>query len=215
MTRPFPLVLSAPSGGGKTTVARALLARRDDVGYSVSCTTRPPRAGEVDGEAYHFLTTEDFEAEIAAGSFAEFAQVHGRWYGTRAAELRRVMAGGRHVILDIDVQGAEQIAAAFPDAVLVFLLPPSGETLLARLTGRNTDDRAAILRRMRNALEELRHVTRYHYVVVNDDLEQTIRRVGAILDAEVVRHARHEALDDRLAGLMSDLEQRLRAFAHS
>jgi len=197
VTRPFPLVLSAPSGGGKTTVARALLARRDDVGYSVSCTTRPPRAGEVDGEAYHFLTTEAFEAEIAAGGFAEFAQVHGRWYGTRAAELRRVMAGGRHVILDIDVQGAEQIAAAFPDAVLVFLLPPSGETLLARLTGRNTDDRAAILRRMRN------------------DLEQTIRRVGAILDAEVVRHARHEALDDRLAGLMSDLEQRLRAFAHS
>ena len=215
MTRPFPLVLSAPSGGGKTTVARALLDRRTDVGYSVSCTTRAPRAGEVEGESYHFLSTEAFESEIAAGAFAEFAQVHGRWYGTRVRELQRVMDGGRNVLLDIDVQGAEQIARAFPDAVLVFLLPPSGETLLARLAGRNTDDKATILRRMRNALEELRHVARYHYVVVNDDLELTIRRVSAILDAEVVRHARHEALDDRLAGLMHDLEQRLHAFAHS
>ncbi|MCU0623968.1 MAG: guanylate kinase [Gemmatimonadaceae bacterium] len=213
--RPFPLVLSAPSGGGKTTVARALLTRRDDVGYSVSCTTRAPRPGEVDGEAYHFLSTEAFEAEIAAGAFAEFAQVHGRWYGTLTRELERVMAGGKHVILDIDVQGAEQIARAVPEAVLVFLLPPSGETLLARLTGRNTDDKATILKRMRNALEELRHVSRYHYVVINDDLEHTIRRVGSILDAEVVRHARHEALDDRLAGLMHDLERRLQTFAHS
>lgn len=215
MSRPFPLVLSAPSGGGKTTVARALLARRPDVGYSVSCTTRAPRAGEVDGESYHFLSREQFEQEIAAGAFAEFAEVHGRWYGTLSRELQRVMDGGRHVIMDIDVQGAEQIARAFPEAVLVFLLPPSGETLLTRLAGRKTDDKPTILRRMRNALEELRHVARYHYVVVNDDLEHTIQRVSSILDAEVVRHGRVEALDDRLAGLMHDLEQRLHAFAHS
>jgi guanylate kinase len=215
ISRPFPLVLSAPSGGGKTTVAKALLERRPDVGYSVSCTTRAMRAGETDGVSYHFLGTEAFEQEIATGGFAEWAEVHGRFYGTRKAELTRVLDSGRHVILDIDVQGAEQIARAFPDAVLVFLIPPSAEILVSRLEGRATEDRATVQRRMRNALEELRHVGRYDYVVVNDDLTTTIERVDAILDAETVRHDRLHALDDRLAQLMRGLEQHLTTTAHA
>jgi guanylate kinase len=210
---PFPLVLSAPSGGGKTTVARRLLETRRDVGYSISATTRPPRVGEVDGEHYHFLSAEAFAEKVARREFAEWAEVHGRRYGTLKSEMRRVMDAGRHVLMDIDVQGAAQIANAFPDAVLVFLLPPSAEVLVQRLTGRNTEAREAVLRRMRNALEELRHVARYHYVVVNDDLDETVRLIGAILDAEVVRHHRHVALDDRLAGLMAQLEQQMHQLA--
>jgi guanylate kinase len=206
---PFPLVLSAPSGGGKTTVARELLKRRADVGYSVSCTTRAPRPGEVDGEHYHFLTPSAFEAELAAGAFAEWADVHGHRYGTLKRELQRVLTGGKHVILDIDVQGAEQIATAFPDSVLVFLLPPSAQTLMSRLTGRQTEDTATIQRRLRNALDELRHVAEYHYVVVNDNLEHTIERVSSILDAEVVRHHRVVALEEQLVTLMEQLEQHL------
>ncbi|MDX2183919.1 MAG: guanylate kinase [Gemmatimonadaceae bacterium] len=212
---PFPLVLSSPSGGGKTTVARALLSRRRDVGYSVSCTTRAPRSGEIDGESYHFLSPAQFDEKLAQGAFAEWADVHGRRYGTLKSELQRVMDGGRHVILDIDVQGAEQIARSFPDAVLVFLLPPSAETLVGRLTGRATEDREAVTRRMRNALDELRHVSKYHYVVVNDDLEHTIQRVSSILDAEVVRHHRVVALEDQLVQLIHQLEQHLHTFAHS
>ncbi len=212
---PFPLVLSAPSGGGKTTVARQLLQRRGDVGYSVSCTTRAPRAGEVDGTHYHFLTREAFDVKLAEGAFAEWADVHGQRYGTLKSELQRVMDGGQHVILDIDVQGAEQIARAFPQSVLVFLLPPSGRVLIDRLGGRGTEDPAAIRRRLHNALEELRHVARYHYVVVNDDLEHTIHRVSSILDAEVVRHHRVIALEEQLVTLMTQLEHHLTTLTES
>jgi guanylate kinase len=173
------------------------------------------RPGEVEGSSYHFLSTEAFEQDIAREAFAEWAEVHGRFYGTRKQELARVLDSGRHVILDIDVQGAEQIARAYPDAVLVFLVPPSAETLVARLTGRGTEDKATVFRRMRNALEELRHVGRYHYVVVNDDLETTIQRVDAILDAETVRHDRVHALEARLAHLMRGLEHHLTTTAHA
>lgn len=212
--RPFPVVLSAPSGGGKTTVARALLRERDDVGYSVSCTTRPPRAGEEDGVAYHFLSEPEFRDRVAAQAFAEWAEVHGRLYGTLKSEVHRLLDAGRHVLLDIDVQGGTQIANAFPDAVRIFLLPPSAEVLLDRLAGRQTEAPEAVARRMRSALEELRHVSRYDYVVVNDDLPLTVRRVGAILDAEVVRHHRLEALDDRLVALMRGLERHLHQHAN-
>jgi len=119
--QPFLLVLSAPSGGGKTTIARELLRTRSDLGYSVSCTTRPPRVGERDGVDYHFLSPEAFAARVAEGAFAEWAEVHGRRYGTLRSEVERVLASGRHVLLDIDVQGARQVVAAFPDAVTVFI----------------------------------------------------------------------------------------------
>ena len=134
--RTFPIVLSAPSGAGKTTIAQALLQRRKDVGYSVSCTTRAPRLGEEDGVNYHFLSVEDFEARVGRGEFAEWAVVHGNRYGTLRATIEQVMAAGKHVVLAIDVQGARQVVAAFPEAVTIFVVPPSIEVLVARLTAR-------------------------------------------------------------------------------
>lgn len=204
---PFPVVLSAPSGGGKTTVTQQLLARRTDtLGYSVSCTTRPPRASEVDGVDYHFLSTEEFAKRVAAGEFAEHATVHGNRYGTLKSAVQRVLDTGRHVMMDIDVQGAAQFAVAYPMAVLVFLLPPSVEVLLERLTGRKTESREAIRTRLISARAELQEADRYQYVVVNDALEHTIDRVSAIIDAEGVKRERVIAFDKQVAGLLSRLE---------
>lgn len=207
--RPFPVILSAPSGAGKTTIARKLLERRADLGYSVSCTTRAPRPGELNERDYHFLSRAEFVAERDAGAFAEWAEVHGHLYGTRRREVERVLASGRHCLMDIDVQGARQFAAAFPETVLVFILPPSGEVLLQRLNGRGSEDVDRLLERLRNARAEIADVGRYHYVVVNDELEQAIERVGAVIDAESVRHDRVHALDEQVGALIAQLEQEI------
>jgi guanylate kinase len=211
VTRPFPIILSSPSGGGKTTIARELLARRADIGYSVSCTTRLPRNGETDGQDYYFLSRGEFEAARDRGDFAEWAEVHGRMYGTLRREVDRVLGSGRHVLMDIDVQGAVQFHRAFPQSVLVFVLPPSADVLLTRLKARRTENREALLTRLRSALQELRAVNEYEYVVVNDDLEQAVARVGAIVDAEVVRHERAEGLESRVLALVRELERELAA----
>ena len=210
---PFPLILSSPSGGGKTTIARMLLERRPDVGYSVSCTTRPPRPGEQDGKDYYFLSTEDFEARKARGEFAEWAVVHGNLYGTLRQEVTQVLASGRHVIMDIDVQGARQFAQAFPESVLVFLLPPSTDVLIGRLRARQTEDHRKLLVRLRSAREELREVGGYQYVVVNDDLEQAYGQVASIVDAETVRHRRLPLLDERLAELIGALDRQIHEYS--
>jgi guanylate kinase len=206
---PFPLVLSAPSGGGKTTVTKLLMQRRDDLGYSVSCTTRAPRAGEVDGVDYHFLTEGQFIEHRERGEFAEWALVHGKFYGTLKSAVSAVLASGKHVIMDIDVQGAARFAGAWPTAVLVFMLPPSVEVLLARLQARNTEDGATLLTRLKSAHEELQVVSRYHYVLVNDDLEPTVARVSSIIDAEEVKRERIRALDSQLAGLIQKLDSEI------
>jgi guanylate kinase len=203
----FPIILSAPSGGGKTTIARGILAQRPDVGYSVSATTRQRRLGELDGVDYHFLTEATFERGRLAGEFAECAQVHGWWYGTLRREVKRVLGGGQHVMMDIDVQGARQFLKAFPESVLIFVLPPSVEVLVARLRARNTDSDESIERRLRSALHEIEAVSEYHYVVVNNELEAATGQVSAIIDAEMARATRVHGVEEKVAALLSELRR--------
>ena len=203
---PFPIILSSPSGGGKTTIARELLERRNDVGYSVSCTTREPRAGEIDGRDYYFLTRDEFLAKRTAGEFAESAEVHGKLYGTLKTEIQRILGERKHVVMDIDVQGARQIVAAFPTSVTVFVLPPSGEVLLERLRKRKSESPQQLVVRLNSALQELRAVDEYEYVVVNDELDRAVRAVGSIVDAEVVSQSRVEGLRHNVESLIRRLE---------
>jgi len=210
---PFPLILSSPSAGGKTTIARMLLQRREDVGYSISCTTRAPRPGEVDGKDYHFLSTQEFKARQARGDFAESAVVHGNLYGTLRSEVDRVFATGRHVVMDIDVQGARLFVSSYPESVLVFLLPPSAEILVDRLARRNTEGSEAALRRLLSARDELAAVNEYQYVVVNDDLERAYSQVASIVDAETVRHRRLPLLSDKVCQLSDELDRRIIAYS--
>jgi len=202
----FPVILSAPSGGGKTTIARALLARRKDVGYSISCTTRPPRGNERDGMDYYFLSRTDFVKRREEGAFAESAEVHGHLYGTLRSEVEKVLSSGRHVIMDIDVQGAMQFARAFPQSVTVFVLPPSGDVLLDRLKRRGTESTEQLVLRLQSALQELQSLQQYEYVIVNDELEQSVQRVSSIIDAEVVSRDRVAGLRQQVASLIERLE---------
>jgi guanylate kinase len=206
---PFPVILSAPSGGGKTTIARALLARRPELGYSVSCTTRAPRPTEVHGRDYYFITRSEFLAEREKGAFAESAEVHGNLYGTLRSEVERVMASGKHVVMDIDVQGAVQFVRAFPQSVTIFILPPSAAVLLERLRGRKTESPAQLAARLQSALQELQHVDEYEYVIVNDDLERAVTSVESILDAEFVSRERVKNLRQQVGLLIERLEQEI------
>jgi guanylate kinase len=205
----FPLILSSPSGGGKTTIARELLRRRSDLGYSVSCTTRPARQGERDGIDYFFLTAEEFEAARSRGEFAESAEVHGNMYGTLRREVDRVLAERKHVVMDIDVQGARQFVEAYPDSVLVFLIPPDAEVLLQRLKARGTESAESLARRLRSAVEELRAVDLYGYLVVNHDLEEAVKAVSSIIDGESRRLSRLNEIHARIGAMVTDLESEL------
>jgi len=175
-----PVVLSAPSGVGKTTIARTLVRREEDFAFSVSATTRSRRNREVHGVDYWFLSREEFVRRVESGEFAEWAEVHGELYGTPLSSLAAAGRGGRHVILDIDVQGARQIREAVPQALLLFILPPSVDILLSRLKARGTEEAPAIRRRLRTALEELEAAEAFDFFVVNDDLERAIGEVRTI-----------------------------------
>jgi guanylate kinase len=208
-TGPFPIILSSPSGAGKTTIAAAILRGRKDIGYSISCTTRAPRTGEVDGQDYYFLSRVEFIKRMNEGAFAESAEVHGNLYGTLKSEIQRVLNSGRHVLMDVDIQGAALLRRAFPAVVTIFILPPSGEVMLERLAKRKTEDKEGIVRRLESALQELQAIEDYEYVVVNDLLEESIRRISSIIDAEVVSRERVAGLREQVAALIKRLEDEL------
>jgi guanylate kinase len=198
-------VLSSPSGGGKTTIARALLEAREDVSYSVSATTRSRRNGEAEGRHYHFLTRTDFERRIASGDFVEWAEYGGQLYGTLRTEVEKGLAAGRHVVLDIDVAGARQVRDRYPDSVHVFVLPPSAAALVQRLRSRATEDRDGIERRIGIASGELPAAAEYDYIVVNDDFVEAVAHVAAILDGEARRRVRLTNLEVVIEHLRRDL----------
>ena len=178
------IIISSPSGGGKGTLIREVRAALPEVAYSVSLTTRAPRWGEEDGRDYHFVTENEFRDCIESDGFLEFAEVHGNMYGTSKAQTERFTREGRDVILEIDVQGAMSVLEKAPDAVSIFILPPSFEIMRARLTSRNTEDAADLELRLTNSRMEVSHFDRFKYLVVNDEVHTASRTIASIIIAE-------------------------------
>ncbi|HEX9729856.1 MAG TPA: guanylate kinase [Gemmatimonadales bacterium] len=202
---PFLLILSAPSGGGKTTIAKALLAARDDLGYSISATTRAPRSEERDGVDYFFIDDAAFDRRVAADEFIEWAEYGANRYGTLKSEVDRLQGMGQHVVLDIEVAGARQVRERCQNVVSVFIIPPSAQALVQRLGGRDTERHVDVIRRLSRAIEELREAPSYDYVVVNADKTEAVSQVATILDAEARRPARSAELTETLQTLGADL----------
>ena len=175
-------VIAAPSGAGKTSLMRALLERRPSVAFSVSCTTRPPRSHELEGRDYHFVDRAEFERLVTAGEFSEHADVFGNLYGTRRAAVEAILAAGRDLILEIDWQGANQVSQRLPEAIQIFILPPSRVELEARLRKRGTDSPEAIVRRLAESVSEMSHWREFDYVVVNRNFDQALAELEAIFD---------------------------------
>lgn len=188
------IVVTGPSAVGKGTICRALLAGASDIRFSVSCTTRPRRPGEVDGVEYYFISREEFQRRIAAGEFLEWAEVYGNYYGTPRSYVEEVTARGHDVILDIDRVGARAVREHYPDAVSVFVLPPSMEALRQRIAARGTETADAVARRLSEAPEWIREGLTYDYVIVNDDLNRAVAELKAIITAEKARTVRGGAL---------------------
>jgi len=210
-SQPFIVILSAPSGAGKTTIAQELVRQRKDVGFSVSATTRARREGERKGKAYHFIPRQRFEELREEGEFLESARYAGEWYGTLKREIKRVHDLGRHVLLDIEIQGARQVRAAYPwpQSVSIFVLPPSPAELLTRLRRRKSESKQSLITRLETATQELIDATSFDYIVINDKLQKAVARVGCIIDAEAQRTARNVDLQDQLEEMSSYLKTQL------
>ena len=191
-------VVAAPSGAGKTTLVRLLLEQEPDVHLSISSTTRAPRVGEQHGREYNFIDMATFKAMIERQEFLEWAEVHGNFYGTSKKWITEQLAAGNDVLLELDWQGAQQVRACFPEAIGVFILPPSMEVLTERLTGRGTDSADVISRRLAAAQAEMRHVGEFDYVIINDQLAQALDDLRTVVRASRLsfgaQRARHAAL---------------------
>lgn len=201
--RGLMLVLSSPSGAGKTTMSKRLLANDPQIGMSVSATTRPPRVGEIDGQDYHFVSQDQFDHMVAMGQFLEWATVFGNRYGTPRGPVETALAEGRDILFDIDWQGTQQLrqSQAGGDLVSIFLLPPSLEELEQRLKSRAADSDEVITQRMSRAADEISHWAEYDYILVNDDPGQCLHEIRSILTTERLRRERQRGL----AGFVRDL----------
>ena len=200
-----PIVLAAPSGTGKTTIAHRLVEGSREFVFSVSAATRQPRKGERNGMDYYFMDRPAFEDMVKADELAEWAEVHGNFYGTPRANFEAAAEQGAHLVLDIDVQGARQIRKRIPEALLVFVIPPSAEVLVSRLTKRGTEADEEVVRRLRNARKELASASHFDHVVVNDDLERAVEEVRRV--ARTVPASKEADVDQRLAELAAEIDR--------
>jgi guanylate kinase len=205
MSETCVFIISAPSGSGKSTLVHRLLSSHPELTFSISCTTREPRGAERDGVEYNFLSRKEFEAMIEAGEFLEYAEVFGNYYGTHRAEsLDRALSEGKDLVLDIDVQGARQLEVALPDAVSIFVLPPSRKILEARLRARSQDSEEVIERRLRGAAAEVANYRQYDYVLINRELEQSVVKLESIVTAERLRRVR---MDEEVQPILESFEK--------
>ena len=190
-------VVSGPSGVGKGTLVALLREKRPSLGLTVSATTREPRAGEVDGQSYYFLTEDEFSAKVEAGEFLEWAVFHGHRYGTLKSEVERNLAQGQSLVLEIDVQGGLNVRNVFPDVVLVFIAPPSTEELVKRLKGRGTEDDETIAVRLHTAVHEMELMDAYDATIVNDDLDRALAELDALFESyEMDGGSSHDVRDE-------------------
>ena len=193
------MVVSGPSGTGKGTVCSELLAQAEDLAYSISATTRQPRAGEVDGKNYYFMDKADFEQKIAEGGFLEYANVYGNYYGTPLGKIEERLAKGEDILLEIDTQGALNVMKKCPDGLFIFLVPPSLAELERRIRGRGSETEESLQKRMGSACKEIEDGRKYSYVVVNDTVKHAVQRIMAIRAAEHCRVDRNQEIFEELA----------------
>jgi guanylate kinase len=203
--RAFPIVIAAPSGAGKTSLARALVANDETLEFSISATTRAPRPGERDGHDYYFVDDAEFERMIRTKELLEWAEVHGRRYGTPRKSIQEPLSRGRPVVLDIDVQGARQVRSAFPQTVLIFVLPPSARELHRRLAGRGSEGGAQQQKRLNTAWQELGAAPEFDYIIVNDEFDRALATLRAIVLAERHRQERTDGLAEQINGMRDQL----------